>query len=108
MNEFATPGVQFAGIGATAGGAAETSRLLAERLGHWLSDHPGSRILSLQVQSAAIGAELHLTAVIAYIDGAIDPDPLLATAAREHGNEPSEGEVVALAEEIVAGAQHED
>jgi hypothetical protein len=110
MAEFLVSGVRFEGLGATAGSAVDASRLLAERLNHWCADHPTFRILDLQIQSTAIGADLHLTAVFAYIDAAVPRELLeqaMAPATATAADPADESTAVALAEEIVAEARHE-
>lgn len=110
MAEFLVSGVRFEGLGATAGSAGDASRLLAERLNHWCADHPTFRILDLQVQSAAIDAELHLTAVFAYIDDAVPQEMLeqfMAPATTTTAESADETAAVAIAEEIVAEARHD-
>ncbi len=96
--------MRFEGIGATAGGATDAARVLAERLDHWSADHPTCRILDLQVQSSAIGSQIHLTAIIAYVEDA--PLDYALIAAAEAGF-LAESDALAQAEEIVSEAQHE-
>lgn len=104
MNEHLTPDIRFDGLGVTARDAAEASRALAAALDTWSGTHPGRRIVTIKVQSAAIGAELHLTAIIAYLA----KGPRVATAEAAHEEAVEQSAAVAVAEEIVAEAQQED
>jgi hypothetical protein len=99
MTDLPASDVQFEGLGATAGSAAEAARVLALRLNHWLVDHRGARILQLSIQSASSGSNLELTAILAYLDQATIDEALLSVAAEA---EPSVSLPVAQAEEIVA------
>lgn len=103
MADLPSSDIQFDGVGATAGSAEEAARVLAVRLNHWLADHPHSRILELKVQSASTGANLELTAIIAFLDEERDAERLdgsLAAAA-------AEATVVIEAEQIVADSEHQ-
>ena len=104
MSELVTPNVRFDGLGASAGAAAEVARLLAERLNHWSMDNPGRRILELQVQTASKGAMVEMTAVIVWVEAFGDLLAVSEVAEAPAGEEQST--VVAIAEEIVAEAQH--
>ncbi len=105
MTDFPTLGLRFAGLGASAGAATEAARVLAERLDHWCADHPTCRILDLKIQSSAIGTQLHLSAIIAYVEDAPLDYALIAAAEASY---LAESDALAQAEEIVAEAQHED
>jgi hypothetical protein len=105
MPDFPTPDVRFDGIGAFAEGADDAARDLAERLNRWSTEHPNRRILQLSIQSAAIGRELTLTAILAYVDA--DPMAGALTAAAPVSVAEEVAAVLSEAEEIVADAQDE-
>jgi hypothetical protein len=100
MTELPASDIQFEGLGATAGSAEEAARVLAVRLNHWLADHRDARILKLSIQSASSGANLELTAILAYLEQSTAAEALFSAAV-----EPSVSLPVAQAEEIVADSQ---
>ena len=105
MPDLQTPDVRFDGIGVSAPGAEDAARELAQRLNAWSIAHPNRRILQLSVQSSAVGPELKLTAILAYV-GAAENGASVATAEAAISLEDL-AEVVSEAEEIVADAQEE-
>lgn len=95
---------RFEGFGVTDADPAMAAASLATRLNEWLRAHPGRRILHVSVQSSAIGASLHVTALVAYSDD-LGAAVLLGEAdAMTTEDVPV---AVSLAEEIVAEAQHD-
>ena len=102
MTDLPASDVQFEGLGATAGSAAEASRVLALRLNHWLTDHRGARILQLSIQSASVGANLELTAILAYLDESTIAAALSSVAAEA---QPGVSLSVSQAEEIIADSE---